>query len=538
MAPLPHARAALLAAAAAAAATAVGDAAKFSTFYVQDKQQQVVLGLGFAIHADSVGGADDPLPAATTSVPWDLTPDERARFAQTLRGFRYSRLTLGLHYRGVTDDGAGFVERWPGQAAALAEMAAAAGLEGFDVEYASPAPAWKDTGALVGGSLAGFDAGALAALGDAAVADVQRLEAAGLPVAMWGLQDAPAVGPKGCELSCCGYSPDQYAAAQAAVAAAVRAALPHVAIHASSQSGQYYAPGLSVGDPPALANIDAWSFLSTQLPESGGTYPWANWAYLRAGAAGRPVLSAAFLNPGEPASPGDTGNTALHLINWLSYARAPTWFYGHALLPLGGGAAADAAAAAHALGVWNPVEGGSTDPDAPPPGHWDVAMMNWNAVSGFLTFMPHDSVLLTVQGVANNDPSVNAMAYRYDPGKAAWLHPDGWTPPPRDNSTRGATRDMLTRGSPRDVAARAAATNLVVAVVNALNVSATATVQFEFYPAPAGDAALPTFRGREYGPYVNNAPAAPVNVYRCQGTNMVCFTTVLAPGEIQFWLQG
>jgi MFS family permease len=91
---------------------------------------QVILGLGFEIQSASIGSGNHGLPNATTSVPWDLVPAERSRFySDMLQGFRLCRLALGLYFRGLTPDRAHMVERWPGQAAALAPNLALLSLD-------------------------------------------------------------------------------------------------------------------------------------------------------------------------------------------------------------------------------------------------------------------------------------------------------------------------------------------------------------------------------------------------------------------------
>lgn len=77
--------------------------------------------------------------------------------------------------------------------------------QGFEVEYWSPAPGWKNSQAYIDGTLSGYDAATLAEFGNAVVEDAQYLESNGLPVSWWGLQNEPAVGPEGCIYSCCGY---------------------------------------------------------------------------------------------------------------------------------------------------------------------------------------------------------------------------------------------------------------------------------------------------------------------------------------------
>ncbi len=63
------------------------------------------------------------LPSSNSSVPNDLVQSEKDRlFSDMLAGFRYCRLAMGLYFRGLTPDNKTIVERWPGQAAGLAEV--------------------------------------------------------------------------------------------------------------------------------------------------------------------------------------------------------------------------------------------------------------------------------------------------------------------------------------------------------------------------------------------------------------------------------
>jgi len=109
------------------------------------RMNQTIWGIGFEIQSDSIGSGNHGLPESNSSVPWELTPSERTRLAkEMLLGFRFCRLALGLYFRGTTPDEKNIVERWPGQAQALATMAAESQIEGFDVEYWSPPPGEKN----------------------------------------------------------------------------------------------------------------------------------------------------------------------------------------------------------------------------------------------------------------------------------------------------------------------------------------------------------------------------------------------------------
>jgi O-glycosyl hydrolase len=251
---------ALLCASAAAASSTAPRPPVNVTFTVHTAQTaQVILGLGFEIQSDSIGSGNHGLPESNTSVPWDLVPSERERFySEMLTGFRYCRLALGLYFRGLTPDNKSIVERWPGQAAVLAEMATKSGLEGFAVEYWSPAPGWKSTGSYIDGTLVGFDEATLADFAAHTAGDVEYLAANGLNVVLWGLQNEPPVGPSNCIYSCCGYSGTQYYQAFNATARAVKAVSPKTLIHATSWSGPLYSSELA-HDPSARALVDLWT---------------------------------------------------------------------------------------------------------------------------------------------------------------------------------------------------------------------------------------------------------------------------------------
>ena len=109
-----------------------------------DQPRQVIKGLGFEIQSDSIGSGNAGMPEEVVAVPHDLTPSEKTRFyTQMLHGFRYTRLALGLYLRGTDAEQKHIIERYPGQMDDLRNMQNVAGIEGFDVEYWSPAPFWK-----------------------------------------------------------------------------------------------------------------------------------------------------------------------------------------------------------------------------------------------------------------------------------------------------------------------------------------------------------------------------------------------------------
>lgn len=271
--------AAAAAAAAAAPAPLHGAPTPTSGSYVINvsDRAQTLWGIGFEIQSDSIGSDNHGLPESNASVPWDLVPAERARFASdVLAGFRYCRLGLGLYFRGTTPDQLNIVERWPGQAAALADMARMSGIEGFAPEFWSPPPGWKSNHAFIGGELRAFDAATLDAFGDAVVRDLQYLNASGLTPVMWGLQNEP---PYTTPYSCCVYNSSTYALTFAAAATKVRAAFPEALVHVCSNTGQGKGAGSLVAATPSLtALVDAWTWhcvgcpSTSQLGDAGRHY--------------------------------------------------------------------------------------------------------------------------------------------------------------------------------------------------------------------------------------------------------------------------
>lgn len=209
---------------------------------------QTIWGVGFEIQSDSIGSGNNGLPDSNSSVPWELTPSERTRFAtEMLAGFRFCRLGLGLYFRGLTPDNRSIVERWPGQAATLAQMAQESGIEGFTAEYWSPAPGWKTSGKFIGGSLLDpLNATWAGEFCDAAVGDLRYIASQGMKPVMWGLQvrqggasqyhcithpPIPPLHPQNeppysTSYSCCVYNDQQYTATFAACAPRIHAAFP------------------------------------------------------------------------------------------------------------------------------------------------------------------------------------------------------------------------------------------------------------------------------------------------------------------------
>ena len=479
---------------------------------------QVILGLGFEIQSDSIGSGNHGLPDENTSVPWDLTPSERVRFArELLAGFRFCRLALGLYFRGLTPDNASIVERWPGQSGGLAEMAALSGIEGFAVEYWSPAPFWKSNGAYIDGGLRGTDPAFMSAFGAAVAGDALYLKARGIEPVWWALQNEPAVGPTGCIYSCAGINASTYHVAFKATASAVRKALPDAIIHASSWSGQHWSPAISA-DPAALALVDVWTFHRVGADSNDQI---DNAAYFLANTSGRPVANNEFEYLDSHTDPVRTINTAQSIMNWLVFEDAPVWYWLHALKPL-----TNSEADGYALGFWQPPLSPVANSSLAP-GHFDLNADNLNAIAGFTKYMPWNAVRVPVaEDAVRYDQRV--LAYRFDPARARWRLAAGVPhPPPLEQPARATLRD--------GAAARAAATDLAVVLTNRWAVNSFRAV-VALGGLPAG-APPPRFAGFSYGPTASDVPLGELTPTRNATTGEYFFQSVLPPLSIQFWVQ-
>ncbi len=382
-------------------------AEKSGTYRIHnDQPQQVIKGLGFEIQSDSIGSGNVGMPEEVVAVPHDLTPAEKDRFyKEMLHGFRYSRLAMGLYLRGNDAEQKHIVERYAGQMDDLRAMQNISGMEGFDVEYWSPAPYWKQDMTYYGGTIRATDPAFLNSFSDAMVDDLRYLQQHGLHIAQWGLQNEPVVGhPKRQEdtrnsldanqsYATCFYTPEAYAAVLKVAVPKVRAVLPDVHIHAPSwdgPAGQFAAEIRK--DPQLLKNIDGWTW--HQIGHNANDQIDLRSKYMQ-GADGKPVYQNEFeYQPWDAkkiASP--FMNTGQALMNWMVFENSPTWFWLHALKPV-----TNLEAAGYALGYWRPA--GDLKANLRPglaAGHWDFNPQNWNALAGFLRYLPWDSTRLAVE---------------------------------------------------------------------------------------------------------------------------------------------
>ncbi|MFD8317601.1 glycoside hydrolase family 30 beta sandwich domain-containing protein [Kitasatospora purpeofusca] len=475
-------------------------------------KRQTILGLGFEIQSDSIGSNDGPTDDGLVSgVPLDLTAAAYTRFVNDLlkagrsdRGFRYCRLAMGLYHRGVTADGKRFQDRYPDQTKKLATMVQDAGIEGLGVEYWSPAPHWKSNGQLGGGpnkdaTLASFAPAEAAAMGDAMVADLDYLvensretpsSPPRLKIIWWSLQNEPN---QGASYSSCKYTDEQYRDVFNIIAPKIRADYPDTKIHATSISGWWNNRGAVLkNNATSMQYIDAWTWhkigadSNTQITEN----------YTGSGVDFRPVFNNEFeyLGGHGPVVDRDTLNTAQSIMNWMTFQNAPTWWWLHALKP-----STDALSENYGLGTWRPP-GAPADSRFPglQPGDWTFNPRNWNAVAGFVRFMPWDSVRYNVEEPHPTEANGGLKT-----------HPNGITTP----------GSVTYRPDQRIMAWKTPGGKPVLVVTNRGNANYTFTVDTR---------TTGTFRGYRYGPSTNMA-----GVGAKSGTTL---TLTVPPLSIEFWV--
>lgn len=365
-----------------------------------DQPRQVIRGLGFEIQSDSIGSGNHGMPDAVVAVPHDLTPAERARFYHDmLHGFRYARLAMGLYLRGLDKSQKHIIGRYPGQMADLKQMMVESGIQGFDVEYWSPAPYWKQNYTYYGGTIRSTSPEFLNQFSDAMVEDLRYLKAHGLRVAMWGLQNEPYVSLKqgnkanhGQAYATCSYTPEAYYETLKVTAPKIHQFNPNILIHVDSGNGNG-GPNAALirKDPALMKQIYGWSW---HRIGSGSDVQIEQQAHFMANSEGKPVFQNEFeYQPWSKIPKQDHFiNTAQSIMNWFVFEDSPTWFWLHALKPIG-----NAEAVGYSLGLWRPPSNKdmSTYPNLQP-GHWMYNPENWNAIAGFLRYLPWDSTRLAV----------------------------------------------------------------------------------------------------------------------------------------------
>ena len=390
-----------------------------------DRPKQVIKGIGFEIQSDSIASGNLGLPEAKTSVPHDLLPAERERFyREMLKGFRYCRLAGGLYWRGLDADQKFMQGRWPEQAAELRDMIQAAGIEGVSFEYWSPAPFWKANRKYTGADKSenvlrcfgknfasdpeyhGDKNRFLKDFAEACRRDLETLRSNNIPISIWGLKNEPSTD---CPYSSCQFTPAQYAKTFLAVAPLVRASDPKIEIIADTAFGWDYKFIRPVLNNPAMSGLvddlvihhvgsDANVVLDIPKEKSG-----------------KPRFQNEFEYLDGPATFARCLNTVQHIMNWFQVGEAPTWFWIHALKPIG-----NAEASGYSLGFWRPANDTNVadHPNFPglKPGGWTWNKYNWHAVGSFVRHMPWDCRAVEVNE-ETRDPDLRIFAFKKPDGK-------------------------------------------------------------------------------------------------------------------------
>ncbi|MHC0441070.1 glycoside hydrolase family 30 beta sandwich domain-containing protein [Flavobacterium sp. 3-210] len=399
-----------------------------------DKPEQTIWGLGVEIQNDAIGSGNVGLPDEVIAIPNNLVLSERKRlYKDMLKGFRYCRLAMGLYFRGLDKEGKRFRERYPNQLNDLKELMKGSGMEGISLEYWSIAPFWKSNNSFIGGTLKSTDANFLKDFGDALVDDAKFLDKNGLKVKMWGLQNEAGmhVKPKGYiappqkpvdpndKMAKQSFSTTDYFDAEVyykafkAVAPKIKKAFPDAVVMADSWDGQLGLIAKEIKkDTAALKYVDAWvlhrigadsNILIDDPKYSNDTdskYVFTNeFEYFN------------YVKDDE-VNDGNFVNTAQTIMNWMTFANSPTWFWLHALKPT-----TNEEAESFALGVWRPESDNNFNHFASvQKGHWDYFQKNFNAIAGFLKYMPWDSKRYAVdESIILKDNRI--MAFKTPKGK-------------------------------------------------------------------------------------------------------------------------
>lgn len=378
-----------------------------------DQPKQIIWGLGVEIQNDAIGSGNSGLPDEVIAIPDNLVPSERTRlYHDMLKGFRYCRLAMGLYFRGLDSTRSRMKERYPNQMKDLKELITESGMEGISMEYWSPAPFWKSTDSYLGGKLKQTDASFLNQFGNALVDDVNYMKRNQIKISMWGMQNEPNVGSVGGltlgktpqSYSHCTYTPQDYYKAFKAVAPKIRKASPESLIIVDSGDGNSGPFGKLIQKDTALMKyVDAWVYHrigdnSAQVRIDQVDYTTNTF--------GKPVYPNEFEYQ-HPSNDTLCINTAQNVMNWFTFANSPTWFWLHALKPT-----YNIEASGYSLGYWRPENDNDYSHSGQiKKGHWDYNPQNFNALAGFLKYMPWDSRRYTVDEKEIRDDN-RILAYK------------------------------------------------------------------------------------------------------------------------------
>jgi hypothetical protein len=206
-------------------------------------------------------------------------------------------------------------------------------------------------------------------------------------------------------------------------------------------------------------------------------------------------------------------------MNWFALENAPSWFWLHALKPL-----TNSEGAGYGLGFWNPPL--DPQPGPLPPGHWEYNPDNFNAVAGFLRFLPWDSVRVEVgEDEVRGDQRV--LAYLFDPARARWALPGERAPHPSLYPSSRATLRNPAR-------ARAAATHLGMVLSN--RGAAVFAARVALAGTSVKDPPL-AFDGFVYGPTQLAVPLGRRTATANATSGEWGLDVELQPLTLQFWVQ-
>jgi len=280
----------------------------------------------------------------------------------------------------------------------LEELQRESGIEGFDVEYWSPAPYWKgpeqDFICKKGGQRPrSMNESFIDAFAAAMADDATYLTDHGLRVKWWGLQNEPYQCVNYASMK---YDADTYHAVFKAVAPKIKAAVPGVRIEAGSGHGCHNEIAKVFSDPDTARYVDAWTYHRggkssdsemTNRSCGDGKPVWNNeWEFFRFNLGAR-----------------DTIDMAQNVMNWFVFSESPTWTWLHALKP-----SYNSESVGFGLGFWRPYDDNKTQ--AYEKGHWVFNNVTWNALAGFVRYMPWDAKRIAVgEDVVRRDQRILAF---------------------------------------------------------------------------------------------------------------------------------
>jgi O-glycosyl hydrolase len=180
------------------------------------------------------------------------------------------------------------------------------------------------------------------------------------------------------------YTSAQYYEAFKVIAPKIHVAYPTIYIHANSEGGQNGVGGANIrADSSTLALVNGWSW--HKIGDNSNDQISTNYT---TNAMGKDVFNDEFEYLDGSTSLERMINTAQSIMNWMTFQGSPTWFWLHALKRTN-----DTVAQGYGLGIWRPAD--DTDFSHYPniqPGSWDYLPYNWDAVAGFVRYMPENSV--------------------------------------------------------------------------------------------------------------------------------------------------